>query len=180
MKTKKTFRIGRADGRNNAQVVVDFVRNSGMAPGTQFTYEELAAELSKGSPREFERKDVQQVVNKANRRLLNEYQRCLVVVTNVGYSVAPARDHLGIAGGKNKKGQRQFSLACEVLQNVRRDEMTDQERIVHDAQTQINLMLYAEQKRILRKQLEHSRLIAKLTSRITEVEAKVPKRREDA
>lgn len=164
------YKPARANGKSNQQVVVELV--SAAEPGTTFTYEALGAALAEGTDREFGTRDVQQVVRLANRRLLREHSRCLRSVPTVGYALAHARDHRELAGARNRRGQRQFKWAMETLRNARMDEMTEQERAVHVAQLDINTALYQQNRRVLRRQEEQGRLIASLTQRVEQMEAK--------
>lgn len=167
---KEVFQVGRANGKTNQQVVIEHV--FGAEPGTVFAYDDLAETLHIGTDREFSRQDVQRVVRAANRRLLREHHRILRVVQNVGYVVAHASDHHGLATARNVKGQRQFKWALETLENVRLDELTDQQRQVHTAQQVINSELYQSNQRILRRQAEQAKLIAGLTHRVEQMEGR--------
>lgn len=170
MSEVKPFVVGRVGGKSNQQVVVDFV--CAAEPGATFTYDQIAAALAEGTDRIYDRREVQQVVRLANRRLLREYRRVLRTVVNVGYSVAHAKDHLGLASVRNTRGQRQFRWALETLENVRLDEMTEQQRMVHVAQQSVNAELFQTTRRILTRQAQHAKLIASLTHRVEQVEGK--------
>lgn len=164
------FRNRRASGRSNQQVIVELVR--GQQPGTVFTYSQLVAALSEECDRVFTRQDVQQIVRLAKFRLLREYKRTLANVPNVGYQLAHAKEHLGIANGHTKRGQRQLRKALTTLENARLDEMTTQERDLHTAQCAINSALYHAQRTITSKQYRQDALIATLTSRVEQLEAR--------
>lgn len=160
----------RADGRSNQQVVVDHVHAA--QPGTEFTYEELAAVLADGTNRVFERVDVQQVVRLAKFQMLRQHKRTLQTIPGFGYRLAHARDHAGIADDHTKRGHRQMKRALTTMENARLDEMTVQERELHLAQCAINSRLYHEQRRLMSKQNRHAELIARLTCRVEQLEAK--------
>lgn len=164
------FTAGREDGKSNQQVVIELVCEA--APGTQFTFGRLADALAAGTSRTFDRRDVQQVVRLANHRLLREHRRCLRSVRGVGYAVAHANDHRELAGARNRRGTRQFKWALETLENVRLDEMTEEQRKIHLAQLEINSRLMEQQRRILRRQTQQDRVIASLTSRVEQIEAR--------
>lgn len=165
----KVFLTRRACGRSNQQVVIEHVRDR--APGTVFPYAELEALLSTGCDRTFDRRDVQQIVRAAKTRLLRENKRTLAVVPNVGYQLAFAKEHLGIANGHTKRGERQLRRAVVTLENARLDEMTAHERELHLAQCEVNQRILAEQRRMTSKQARHDLMIARLTSRVEQLEA---------
>ena len=167
--TVRNFARRRTTGLSNQEVVAEHCRRH--PPGTTFTYEALAAVLSEGTDREFSRSDVQQVVRLAKMRLLRDHKRTLANVPRVGYQLAHARDHRGLAGAHTKRGQRQFKRALVTLENARLDEMTAAERELHLAQCGINQALYLEQQRILSKQARHDQLIARLAARVEQLEA---------
>lgn len=160
----------RTNGVSNQEVVIALVRDH--APGTIFTYEQIATALEEGVERKFDRTDVQQTVRLAKMRLLREQKRTLACVPNVGYQLAHAKEHRGIAEGHTKRGQRQMKRALVTMENARLDEMTPAERELHLAQCEINQRLYQEQKRILAKQSRHDQLIARLTARVEQLEGK--------
>lgn len=164
----KTFETRRVDGQSNQEVIVNLVCSGD--PGAVYTYEMLTEALEDGTDREYDRPAVQAVVRLAKLRLLREHRRTLTVVANVGYRLAHAREHRGIAGDQTKRGQRQMRRALHTLENARLDEMTTAERELHVAQCSINNMLYAEQQRILSKQNKTETIIARLTSRVEQLE----------
>jgi hypothetical protein len=166
---KAAFKITRASGKSNQQVVIEFV--SGAEPGTLFTFDQIAAVLSEGTERTYDRSEVGQIVRVANTRLLREHKRYLRSRPGEGYSIALAKDHRELAGGRNRKSQRQLKWALDTLENVRLDEMNEGERSAHIAQLEVNAILFDQQKRILRRQTEQSRLILNLASRVEQIEA---------
>jgi hypothetical protein len=163
------FRKRRPGGVSHQEVIVELV--SGHEPGRVFTYEELAAALAAGADREFDRQDVQQVVRLAKFRLLREHKRTFACVPNVGYQLAHAKEHRGIAESHTRRGHRQMKRALVTMENARLDEMTAGERDLHLAQCEINHRLYHEQRRMLAKQSRHDELIARLVSRVDQLEA---------
>lgn len=160
-----TFRrIARKDGKSKAEVLVDLVKDS--PPDTVFSYDQFAAALDEGSEAIHDRKTVQQVVAKTNRKLLARHQRCLRVIENVGYRVAHAREHIEIADLRTSKGRKQFKWALQTLENARLDEMTESQRAIHLAQLQINHQLHDEQNRIRRQLKRQGEIVAGLTHRV--------------
>lgn len=158
----------RTDGRSNQEVVVDLVY--GGEPGVVYTYGDLTAALETGTDRKFDRAAVQAVVRLAKLRLLREHRRTLTVVANVGYRLAHAREHRGIATDQTRRGQRQMRRALHTMENARIEEMTAAERELHIAQCSINHQLYEEQRRILSRQNRTETIIARLTSRVEQLE----------
>ncbi len=168
---KTIIQTRRVDGRSNQRVIVDFVCNS--EPGTTFTYEDLAHELSIGVDRIFEREDVQQIVRLAKFQLLREHKRTMSCIPNLGYRLAHARDHHGIAKEHSDRSQRQLRKSVVTLEHARLEEMTASERERHLAQCTINREVLAQQRRIASKQSVTDTLIARLSSRVEQLEAKV-------
>lgn len=164
----KLFDTRRTDGMSNQEVIVNMV--CGGEPGTVYTYDEITEALQSGTDRTYDRRMVQSVVRLAKLRLLREHRRTLTVVTNVGYRVAHARDHRGIASDQTKRGERQMRRALATMENARLEEMTAAERELHIAQCAINAAVYAEQRRILSRQNRTEVIIARLTSRVEQLE----------
>lgn len=164
------FGLVRKNGKSNQQVVLEVVANA--QPGDVFTYDVLADALQEGTDRLFDRERIQQIIRLSNRRLLRDFSRYLVAVHNVGYKMAHARDHRDIASGRSKRGKRQFKWAMDTMRHARLDEMTEKEKTLHIAQTAINTELYQAIRRVNRKQDERDRLVAKLTHRVEQLEAK--------
>lgn len=158
----------RVDGRSNQEVIVDMVCSG--TPGEVYTYERLQEVLCDGTDREFDRRAVQAVVRLAKLRLLREHRRTLTVVANVGYRVAHAREHRGIATDQTRRGTRQMRKALHTMENARIEEMTAAERELHTAQCAINSMLYQEQQRILNRQARTEDIIARLVNRVDQLE----------
>lgn len=167
MKTR--FLSSRVDGKSHQEVIVNHVRDH--QPGKVFTYDDLAAVLAIGVDRTFSRADVQQIVRLAKMQLLREHKRTLACIPNVGYQLAHARHHRGIADSHTRRGCRQMKRALVTLENARLDEMTPVEREQHIAQCEINQRLYQEQRRILSKQAQHDQMLARLVSRVEQLEA---------
>jgi len=170
VEAENRFVVSRLDGRSNQQVVIDHVKDA--EPGAVFTYDDLAVELGKDVDRTFDRDAVRQTVANANERLLREYKRCLDNVRGVGYVVAHARDHERLADDRNRRARRQMRKGLARLQNVRMDEMTAAERERHTAQMVINSAVFQAVDSLQRKQDHTNRLLARLTGRVDQVEAK--------
>lgn len=129
------FRIGRADGRSNAEVLRDHVRDK--VPGTVLTFEELIAVLSDGSPRAWDRDAVRGLVSRSMRCLATSLSRVLQSVQRVGYRVAHANDHRSIALMRKRRGDAQIVKGLVTLQHVRWDEMDAESRKAHEGQLMV-------------------------------------------
>jgi homogentisate 1,2-dioxygenase len=134
------FKIKRADGRSNAQVVLDLFRDK--QPGTVFTFEEIAAELSNATNFTYTTKHVRQVCASIYSRLLKEQARALHNVRNVGYRLAPAVQHMQLAADRKNKADRQLERGLQTLQHVRWDEMDANQRLAHQGQLLVVGALY--------------------------------------
>ncbi len=171
MSAQVTITKRRTDGRSNQQVIADHV--SRHEPGRVFTYDELACVLADGTDREFTKEDVQHVVWLSKPQMLAKYKRTLTNVSKVGYRLAHAREHTGIADGHTKKGSRQMRRALATMEHARTDEMTQVEREIHNAQLTINNHLYYTVQRIQSRQDHHGDIIARLAAKVDQLEAKV-------
>lgn len=140
------FKITRKDGRSNAQVLLDYVKDKDA--GTVFTYDEIAAELSAKSGRTYTEKDVQQSVQKLYPRLLKEQARALHNVRNVGYRIAPAGFHVALAVDRKSKADRQLLRGVQTLEHVRWEEMTPNQRTAHEGQLMIIGALYQQSRAV--------------------------------
>src|SRR5262245_27738757 len=171
MSANAAFAPSRASGQTNTDVLTSLVASQ--APGTTFTYDQLREALEQGAPRKYLRKDVQQAVRQANHRLLRDHKRCLRVVRNVGYRLVYAREHMDIASERTRKGNRQMRWALEVLENAKLEEMTDQQRNIHIAQTAIANLFYDRTRALDHQSRAHARSIAALYGRMDEVEKRM-------
>lgn len=165
-----TYEIRRTDGRSNQEVIVDYVRDR--PPGQVFTFDELGAALSAGVDRRFDRQSIRGIVRLATMRLLREHRRTLSSVRGVGYRLAFARDHAGIAEGFTRGGQRKLKRAMVTMENANLEEMTVQERELHTAQCSINQSVYHTVRHLAGKASRTDELIARLTSRVEQLEGK--------
>lgn len=144
------FTITRADGRSNAQVILDLVKDK--PAGTVFSYEEFLTALSAGSNHTYDVSAVQGVAVKVYPRLLKEQARALHNVRNIGYRLAPAAFHITLATDRQSKADRQLLRGVQTLQNVRWDEMDKNQRLAHEGQLLVVGALYAQMKALERRQ----------------------------
>lgn len=144
------FKIKRADGRSNAQVLLDFVK--GKEAGAVFSYGEIAAALSEGSTKAYTERDVKGLAVKVYPRLLKEQARALHNVRNVGYRLAPASQHVALANHRQTKADRQMLRGVQTLQHVRWDEMDANQKLAHEGQLLVVGALYQSMKALERRQ----------------------------
>lgn len=130
-----SFEITRSNNKSDAEVLADLVKQA--APGDLLSYEMLSAELSKDSARMFERRDVQGVVSRAERKIATEQRRALINVRGKGYRVALAGEHQMIAGQKRDRASTQLKRGLLVLQHVDWDAMDDNSRKAHEGQLMV-------------------------------------------
>lgn len=131
IKQEKPFRTTREDGRSNTQVIVGLV--AGSDPGRVFCYEELAAALNVGATKQFQTSDVQAAVRKAMPSLGRLHKRTMHSVPGVGYRLAKADEHMGLAVCRQTKAARQLKRGLEILRDTRLDEIKDpQARLAHE------------------------------------------------
>lgn len=139
----EVFRITRADGRSNAQVVLDFVQDG--KPGTIYSYKALGAALEKGTSEKYGAAAVQRVVNSLHSRLAKEQQRTFVTVRGLGYRLAHANEHSLVAHNRHRKADAQFRKGIAVLRHVKWDELDEASRQAHQGHLMISEALFANQ-----------------------------------
>jgi hypothetical protein len=147
------FTVTRKDGRSNTQVVCDLVatQNAGYVLG----YDDLMKALSEGASRTFTRRDVQSAVRVAGPKLGKLHRRALQNAKNTGYRIALATDHMGLALTKKSEAMRKLKRGCQLLMDVRLEEIKDPEaRKAHEGQALILqgqfYMLSAHERRLNR------------------------------
>lgn len=144
------FKITREDGRSNAQVLLDLVKDK--PAGEVFTYEQIQEALSEGSNHAYGIRDVQGLAVRVYPRLLKEQARALHNVRNTGYRLAPAAYHVTLANDRTSKADKQLLRGVQTLQNVRWDEMDQNQRMAHEGQLLIAGALYSQMKALERRQ----------------------------
>lgn len=143
MNAPARFKVARDDGRTDAQVVIDLVKDG--TAGTLYTHDQIVAALSVGATREYTQHDVSGAVGRANKRLLREYQRRLHVVTGMGYRLAPASEHMALANGDRRRADTQLRKGLETLRHVRWDELEPEARKAHEGHLMVTEALYQAQ-----------------------------------
>lgn len=128
--TKGSFKISRENGKSDRAVIVELAKNA--KPGTLFSHEQIVAALSEGTDRKITVAVACAAVRAANTLLLKEEQHCLSSIKGVGYRIAHAFEHRSLAKDRTRRADRQIDKGLQVLQNVRRDEMTAEQREQHD------------------------------------------------
>jgi hypothetical protein len=154
------FAIVRADGRSNAQVILAYIKDS--EPGQIHRYEELAAALEQGCARPYSRPAVQAAVRGALRQIGAITKRTLHAVPGVGYRVAYAREHMGLAVKRQDRAQVQIRRGLQLLQDVRFEEMDANTRKAHEAQLLISSALYRNMVALETRVAKSEQLIADL------------------
>lgn len=159
----KPFKITRNDGRSNAQVIIDYVRDK--EPGVIFEYDELIAALNHGANHVYSLRDLQGIVFRLYSRMLKECARTLHNVRHVGYRLAPGSQHLVLAGDRNRKASTQMEKGVLMLQHVRYDEMDANQRLAHEAQLIISGAMYQQITALERRQTAVEAAIHKILNR---------------
>lgn len=156
----KPFAPSRIDGRSDKQVVFDLVKDA--PPDTLFHHDQLLSALKQGTERNITQTVVCHAVCQANRFLLRKQRRTLVSIRGMGYRVAHAKEHLPLAVRREDKALVQMRMGAEILDNVRVEELTPNERALHDGVRNLmaGTLLYME---ALSKRLDkHDQMIAEL------------------
>jgi len=130
-----TFRITRADGKSDAEVLGKLV--AAASPGDLLSYRTISEALNVGASRLYSRKDVQSAVCRSERSLAVHHQRALVNVRNRGYRIALAAEHQMIAGRKKERASTLLKRGLTVLQHVDWDAMDANQRRAHEGQLMV-------------------------------------------
>lgn len=147
---RKPFEIARSDGRSDAQVVIELV--SGATPGTLFTFAQLQQELEKNTVKKYSRTRIGAAVRAAFTRLGEQHKRALRSVRGDGYLLAPAEDHPELAGQRETRAQRQLRRGLALLRHCRLDELTPNQRRLHEGHLLISAALYSVVQGVARRQ----------------------------
>ena len=154
------FKITRTDGRSNAQVVIDLVKDG--QPGHVYSYEEIALALAHDTDRLFPAPLLQAAVRGAAPRLLRECQRALHNVRLVGYRLALAAEHSGLASSRRRRADVQMQHGLRLLRNVRWEEMDENARQAHQGHLMLSEALAANQHALERRMRAVENAIAQL------------------
>lgn len=163
------FKVSRADGRTNAEVLIGLV--SSAEPGALLDYATLAAALGEGTDRQWARLDVQSAVNASLRKLRRQTKRTLIPVAGQGYRIPLASEHVAIAKRRDDKGLKQFGHAKETLEHTNAAELSPWERMRWEEQLAINCALYAQIALVTRRQQKQDAAIESLLSRVERLES---------
>jgi hypothetical protein len=168
--TSARFRVARADGRSNAQVVSDLVKDA--APGTIYAYDDLTALLSEGTGQAYSLHAVQSIVRQSAKTIARLHSRAMRNVPGVGYRVAPAAEHRAIATTRETKADRQIRMAILVLKHVKWGEMDQQSREAHLAHLQLSEALYLQQRALDKRMRSTEQAIERLHSAVLNQEGR--------
>jgi hypothetical protein len=127
-------------------------------PGDIFTYAEIGAALEAGTDKTYPVPRVRAAVVSASPRLLKEQQRALHNVKLVGYRLAFAKEHSGLARQRQRRADVQLKRGLQLLKNVRLDEMDENARTAHMGHFMVAEALYANQLALERRMraVEHA------------------------
>ena len=166
------FTPGRADGRSDREVIYQLVRDAD--PDTTFPYSTLIDRLQEGLETVWvDRKRVYKAVAAANKTLLKENSRYLSVVTNVGYRVISAAEHLPVAVRRKNRAEAQLKRGHDVLQHTRIDELDELARASHRGQLIILGGLIRATRESARRHDRAEAIIEELTRRVDTIEDKL-------
>jgi hypothetical protein len=137
------FQVQRDNGKSDAQVIIDLVKDG--PAGALYTHDAIMSALGEGSPREYGQHEVSGAIGRANKRLLREHQRRLHVVVGMGYRLAPASEHMALAGGDRRRADAQLKKGLATLRHVRWDEMDADARKAHEGHLMVTEAIYQAQ-----------------------------------
>lgn len=162
------FAPARDDGRSDRQILFDLTESA--EPETLFSYEQIREALSEGLDRPVIRNRIYRAVAATNKLLLRERQRYLSVVENQGYRVIRADEHLPVAVGRKDRAEKQLQAGMSLLQNARMDELSDQQRALHEGQLMILGGLVQAMRESAHRHDRAEKLIEELTERVDRLE----------
>lgn len=168
----KPFQPSREDGRSDRTVVFSLMQNA--EPNTVFSYDRLQQALSVGTDRAIDRRTVGTAVRAANKKLLSEQRRSIVVIPNVGYRVVEAKEHMTLGLARRDRSEVQLAAGFEVLKQTRIEELDEPERSLHRGQLMIMAALYDAIRTTRKRQDVQDRVIEDLLQRIDKLEQRKP------
>jgi hypothetical protein len=131
------FQSSRKNGKSNKTVFLELCATG--EAGRLFTFAEIIAALDADSSRTHVISDVRQIAMSAYRALLREQSRAVHSVRGIGYRLAEAKEHNGLALIRKGRADKQFETAIRTLQGVRWDDLDSESRKAHEG----TLMLYS-------------------------------------
>lgn len=156
------FEISRPDGRSHQQVIIDYVADG--EPDRIYTYDELAGVLRAGFDGDVDRQKVSATVRMAQKRLLETRQRALRNVRKIGYRIAFAKEHRALALVRTRRADVQIRGGLRLMEQVRRDELEPNDRLMHDGMLLIMSGMYQQQHALSKRLSAVERAIKDLTS----------------
>jgi hypothetical protein len=157
------FRISRADGRSDAEVVMDVVAAN--QPGSVIPYEELQQALSFGSSRYFDRTAVSGAINRSVAMIAKRLNRVVRCVRGVGYKVAEAGEHQAVAHMRKSRADTQMRRGLLALEYVDWSAMDENSRKAHEGTLLLLSSMMHAQRSLERRQDQADALIRKLICR---------------
>jgi hypothetical protein len=134
-------KTSRKDGRSDSQVIFDLALD--MKPNDILTFEVLLAELQKDvDVIQIDRNRTYGAVKRANKRLLKKQNRYLSVIRGMGYKLLQADEHLGVALQKKQTAQKYMQVGLDILEHTIFDELSPNQRILHEQQLLLMKSLY--------------------------------------
>lgn len=157
------FKIKRADGRSDAQVLIDNTKN--LNPGDKVSFDEIIRWLENGCTKEYTIPDARGVVYRAEHRLLSEQSRAFINVRGYGYKIAHAAEHSMIARNRKEKSDILLKKGMHTLKNVRWDEMDANQKAAHEGTILVIGALMAAQDSMKERQDRMEDLLKKAISK---------------
>lgn len=165
---KSRFEPSRADGRTDAQVVLDLCGDA--TPDTTFTFKQLIDALEVGNDKRYTRERVYQAVSAGNKRLLKDKQRYLRIVRGIGYRVLRADEHLDTALAKTDSAEAMYRKGLALLKDARLDELSASQRALHEGQFMLLGAVYRQMRDVHKRQAKQDNVIADLLGRVVKLE----------
>ncbi len=164
----KPFTPSRDDGRSDRQVVFELVRDA--SPETVFPFVQIRLALQDGVENTITQQRVCAAARLADKTLQRECDRVLRVVKGVGYRVAPASEHLGMALVRKDKATMQFRQGVDILRHCRLGELSETERKLHEGNLLVMTAYLSALRHLNARQDRQERVLEVLTKRIDKLE----------
>ncbi len=161
--SRAQFQITRADGRSNATVIIDLVKDA--QPGTVFPYADMITALNVGAGRAYTKSDVCQTVRIANIRLLKQHRRELYCLSGEGFKVAHASQHNQMALARRTKADKQIERGMLTIRQARFEEMDENSRKIAEGTLLIMAGIHQQLQYVAATTERHDRIIEELLRR---------------
>jgi DNA phosphorothioation-dependent restriction protein DptG len=134
------------------------------------TYAQLAEQLGLDPDAEHDRRKIQMAMRRAAAEYSTQNRRALTVVTNKGYRVVEAHEHLDLADGQNRKAGRALARGHSYATNVDLNGLDHQTQQAFEAIARGFALQMDFNKRLMDRQNRTDQLLGELYGRVEDLE----------